>query len=765
MTSGRDLAHRVHERFLARRASPRSNQKQITRALPGLKLGLLVGLLGLCLSVTPVGVHLEEEFGLSWLFKLRGARQAPSDVIVVAIDRESAETLSLPAEPNKWPRSTHATLTANLANAGASVVAYDLLFDKSREPEHDADLARAIAAAQNVVLVGYLKRKIIPGKAAVDELVAPIPPIADSAAAIAPFPLPKVPARVNGFWTFVDSGGEDSAVLPVVAFQLHALRVYDKLLEILKDVAPGHATLLPASAKEVITERKVEALALSLRSLFSGNSDIATDVSRRLQSSEFGTDEERLIRSLLRLYSGSEVQYLNFYGPPRSVTTIPYSRALSASRSDTNEFEGKAVFIGFAESLQPDQKDNYYTVFSQDSGLDLSGVEIAATAFANLLEDIPVRRLSEPAHLGVIFGFGLLIAIACHYFSIVVSAVVLLSLLVAYLAIAVDQFSVAGIWLPLIVPLFLQAPIAFAYASFRKYRHADRERQNIKQAFGYFLPTSVVDQFVEKTHPDSSANQLVFGTCLATDAARYTAVAESMDPIQLNALMNDYYREVFRPVQEFGGIVSDVEGDAVLAIWAASKPDVELKKRACEASLAIASAVDRFNQNSQRSPLCTRIGLDSGGMSLGSVGAGAHYEYRAVGDTVNSAHRIQGLNKRLQTCVLASEATLDGVDEFLTRRVGSFLLAGKTRPLTIFELQCRKADASCEQLWLCEAFADALESYRRRQWRIAQKAFLKILRLHPGDGPTQFYLKLIARYLAHSPALAWEEGLVRVNDK
>ena len=765
MTPGRDLAHRAHERLVATRDWTGFNRMRASPAYPGLKLGFFTGLLGLLLGLTPVGQHLEEEFGLSWLFKLRGARQAPSDVMVVAIDRESAEALSLPNEPSKWPRSTHAALTENLTRAGASVIAYDLLFDKSREPTHDSDLARAIDAAENVVLVGYLKRKLVPGKAAIDELMSPIPAIADSAAAVAPVPLPKVPARVNGFWTFVDSGGEDSAVLPVVAFQLHALRVYEKLLALLRDIAPAEAALLPASAKEVTADRKVQALALTLREIFSANPDLAKEVTRRLESGDFDANEKRLITSLLRLYSGSDMRYLNFYGPPRSVKTMPYSLALSASRFGKEDFEGKAVFVGFAESLQPEQKDNYYTVFSQDSGLDLSGLEIAATAFANLLEDLPVRRLSEPAHLGVIFGFGLIIAIVCHYLSIAVGALVVIALMLSYLALAVHQFSVAGIWLPLIVPLCLQVPLAFAYAGLHKYRHADRERQNIRQAFGYFLPTSVVDQFAGKTHPDSSANQLVFGTCLATDAARYTAVAESMDPIQLNVLMNDYYREVFRPVQEFGGIVSDVEGDAVLAIWTALKPDVELKKRACEASLAIASAVDRFNRSSQRSPLCTRIGLDSGNMSLGSVGAGSHYEYRAVGDTVNSAHRIQGLNKQLHTCVLASEATLDGIDEFLTRQVGCFLLAGKSRPLTVFELQCRKADASSQQLWLCETFANALESYRRQQWRKAQKQFMEILRLHPEDGPTQFYLKLIGRYLAHPPALAWEEGLVRIKAK
>ncbi|MGH8718709.1 MAG: CHASE2 domain-containing protein [Burkholderiales bacterium] len=719
------------------------------------------------MSLTPLGAHLEEDTALNWLFKLRGSREAPTEVVVVAIDKESAEQLGFPNEPHKWPRNAHARLTENLTRAGAKVIAYDLLFDKSREAEHDIELARAISSARNVVLVGYLKRKIIPGKAAVDELVLPIPAIADSAAAIAPFPLPKVPARVNGFWTFLDSGGEDSPAFPVVAFQLYASPAYEKLLDLLKEIIPAEAALLPSSANEAVSDRKVKELVLALRATFMNNPRIAKQVLNGLQSDDFDPRERRIITSLINLYGGSEMQYLNFYGPPRSIKTVPYSQALELSESAGGNFKGKTVFVGFAESLQPDQKDNYYTVFSQDSGLDLSGVEIAATAFANLLEDVPVRRLGDPAHLGIIFGFGLVAGIVCHFFSIAVGAVVLLALMLSYFAIAMHQFSTAGIWLPLFVPLLLQAPAAFAYAGLSKYRRANRERRNIRQAFGYYLPKNVVDQLAEKTHPVTATSQLVYGICLATDVERYTAVAEKMgdDPMRLSVLMNEYYRAVFRPVHKLGGIVSDVEGDAMLAIWAASNPDRQLKNRACEASLDIASVVSQFNQTSERPALCTRIGLDSGYLSLGSIGAGDHYEYRAVGDTVNSAHRIQGLNKQLHTCVLASQATLDGVEGFLTRGLGSFLLAGKSRAIEICELLCRSQDATQDQLWLCPAFADALESYRMQQWPKAQNKFLEILRVFPKDGPAQFYLELVERHKNNPSAASWNEGLIRIEGK
>ncbi|MBA2352380.1 MAG: adenylate/guanylate cyclase domain-containing protein [Burkholderiales bacterium] len=737
----------------------------------GIKLGVLTGLLGLLLSATPLGADLEEEFALRWLFQSRGARPAPAQVMVIAIDRESSERLGFANDPGKWPRSIHAKLIKKLQNAGVKVIAFDLLFDKSREAEYDIELAHAMRAADNVVLVAYLKRKIIPGEAAIDELVMPVPEIAAAAAAVAPFPLPKVPARVNAYWSFVDSGGDDRPVFPVIAFQIYAAPVYAEFLDLLQRVSPAEAAKLPAFT---ITDRgigngEVLRLATSLRELFANDPRIAKQMLRLLQDSGIDAPARRTLTALIHLYDDGDMRYLNYYGPARSIETLPYAEALTllGSSDSAANFNGKAVFVGFAESTQPEQKDNYYTVFSEASGLDLSGVEIAATAFANLSEDLSLRRPGAPTLLAVVFAFGLIVCVICLSFPIALAVISVFGFTGIYFAIAVHQFATAGIWLPLFVPLCLQAPAALAAAGFFRYRHADRERLNIRRAFGYYLPKNVVDQLAQKlgTTAATAAPQLVYGTCLATDVERFTAVAEDMDPAQLSVLMNEYYQTVFRPIHQLGGIVSDVEGDAVLAIWTASQPDHALKRRACVAALDIAAAVGQFNRHSERAALCTRIGLDAGSMSLGSIGGGEHYEYRAVGDIVNTAHRIQGLNKELRTCVLASQAAVEGVDGFLLRGLGSFLLAGKSRTSEIFELLCRSEEASRDQRWLCDAFAEALKSYRARQWLAARTGFAEILRAFPEDGPTRFYLKLIKRYGSDPPVDAWNEGLVRIAGK
>ena len=209
----------------------------------------------------------------------------------------------------------------------------------------------------------------------------------------------------------------------------------------------------------------------------------------------------------------------------------------------------------------------------------------------------------------------------------------------------------------------------------------------------------------------------------------YTALSEQMDPTQLGVLMNDYYAAMFEPVSRHEGLVSDVVGDAMLAIWSAPSGDESsLRKKACLACLEIAAALERFNATNGRPPLYTRMGLHAGEMLLGTVGALHHYEYRAVGDMVNTANRVQGLNKYMDTQLLVSEKVVEGLDEFLTRPLGRFLLVGRASFLRVAELMGCKQDASSDQTWLAEIFADALLAYESQDWPRACHYFWKFSR-------------------------------------
>ena len=160
----------------------------------------------------------------------------------------------------------------------------------------------------------------------------------------------------------------------------------------------------------------------------------------------------------------------------------------------------------------------------------------------------------------------------------------------------------------------------------------------------------------------------------------------------------------------------------------------------------------------------TRIGLHYGRIYMGSKGFGDHFEYRPFGDTVNTASRIEGLNKYLGTQILASEEVLEELDGFLTRDLGKIRPAGKSRSISVHELMCRIEECEEEQERLFERFAKALKAFRKRLWNDAMEIFEESMHSFGQDGPSEFYLNKIEQYKANPPEETWD-GVIDLDEK
>src|SRR5437870_4476315 len=330
----------------------------ISRTFKTIPLGLLVGITGLVLSLFQFFHDFEEDTGLGLLFKLRGIRQAPSDAVVVSIDKESSEHLNLPNNPDKWPRSLHARLVEKLAKQGTKVVTFDVHFLEPRSPEDDRLFAEALSKARNVVIADALTANEIPssetdtshaGEQSIVKIIKPFAPFAQSAVATAPFVLPRIPFKVNQFWTFQTSAG-DAPTFPVIAFQLFTLDLYDEFVRLFEKVNPNQAGKLPHDANAAIKTKGVQGLIMEIREIFASDPSIADRMIEELDGSDFqsvGGKRHGLLKSLVKLYGGSNRRYLNYYGPPRTITTIPYYRALQFDESKDSgkpaDLQGKAV--------------------------------------------------------------------------------------------------------------------------------------------------------------------------------------------------------------------------------------------------------------------------------------------------------------------------------------------------------------------------------------------------------------------------------------
>ena len=737
--------------------------------LPKIAASAAVGALCSALLCFPQAWELEQEIGLKWLFALRGPIKPPDNVVLVTMNRQAARNIYLPHDPEKyqrcmdlrigsapeksheaipplpsrWPRCLHAPLIDRLQRAGARLIVFDMLF-RQRAPqvgmhgdvnaEQDAALAKAMKSFGNVLIAQQFEQ--VAGTLN-DEPLQLNPLVMGAALAVGPFEvLPFAGRRVDGYWVFKEEGWATPG-LPLLALQAYSIDGYPAFQQVLASASTDAAQFLPATVEE-LRDSQLHATSHLLRQLIKHDSALAERL--RIAAAK-STVADPHFKTLLSAYSGSASRLLNFIGPAGGIPAVRYDEVLAPGESPAmeNRFAGKVVFVGYSESGQAEAVEHFNTVYSQPNGIDLSGVEIAATAFVNLLNDSSIRPPTAWHFVSVVFLTGLAVTALGMFLNIRYAIPALMLLGAAYLATVLHLFTVAYIWLPLVIPVRIAVPAGLALSITWKYLEVRAERDRVRKAFAQFVPRDVASELERNANRIAAIRRSLECACVATDAAKFTTLAEGMASEELADFLNRYFDSLFKPVVEHSGFVSDVVGDAMLAIWPDRGPDT--RKHVCSALLEMREAADAFNQRFAGERMSTRFGANWGKVTLGTVGARAHYEYRAVGDTVNTSNRIQDLNKKLGTRILISQALVAGIDGFLTRDLGTFVLRGRKTPERVVELMQNMQMATEAEKTLASEFASALALLESGAKELALAAFQGIQLRHPGDGPVDFYVK------------------------
>jgi adenylate cyclase len=746
----------------------------MNRSGQALVCAVLFSLAGIFLIESTPGQMIEERFGLALLFRLRGPREPPPNVLIVNVDHPSSWMLGLPERFDRWPRLLYARLLDRLVAAGAAVVVFDIHFAETRDPVDDRVFAESIRRSGRVVLCDKLVRRpqrAGPGPAGslpakVDELIPPAPIFADAALAGAPFPIPKIPVRVSRSWTFKSSAGE-IPTLPVVALQALVLEDYEYFYRALRALAPDHAAALPPTAGEALASIGLVETMRRIRSLCLQFAESGRDAAGLVEPSlrPLSAERHQQMRGLLNAYLGENSIYIDYYGPPATIPTLSYHDILADRNLNDPKIgslvKDSAVFIGAAGMNWSEQQDGFYTVFSRADGLDLSGVELAATVFGNVSENRPVRQVSTATGSGLTLATALAGSLACFLLPPLPAVSVLVGFAASYLLAVATWFCLDGVWSPLVVPLAVLLPGVFLATMVTRYLGVRREREHIEKALRLYLPDTVVQEISRDLSFITTGDRMVYGVCLLTDAKNYTALSEQLLPTELSALMKRYYEQLFRQVNEQDGLVCNIVGDAMFALWPSIGPQPDLKEKACRAAVQIRDAVQRFNREHPQRQLPTRVGLHAGYLLMGNIGAEGHFEYAPVGDIVNTAARIEGLNKYLGTWLLASREVVDRADRIASRYLGRFLLGGKSKSVTVFELLPPGERSANRHRLLTELFPEGLQLFQQRRWRQAAAVFEQACALDGDDGPSQFYLRRCALYQQDSPPEDWQ-GVIRL---
>jgi len=737
------------------------------RRVKGLLFGIVTGLVGVILGLTPLGVDFEKHVGLDWLFEVRGAIEPPPEVALVAINERDIAGLGLPKLPRDWPRSIHGELIEKLVAQGAAVIVFDMDFQRPKAAEDDAAFARAVADSERVVLFERLNGKRQPiydtqgqqtGTIWIEELVPPIPPLAEAARALAPFPVPKVQVNVYQFWPFKPSAGY-VATMPTAALQVFALPLQQRWMAVLEQAGATGLEGLPRTESEVGRAAGVNRLSQSLYGMFA-NDPALNDRVRTVLAGE-GTltaDERLLLTALAGLYSGGDNRYLNFYGPPGSIPNIPYN-AVMKGESGT-DFNGKVVFIGLSDLYDPGQPDRFYTVFTNDDGVDLSGVEIAATAFANMLTDRSLLPAGVLATAIILLLAGLILGTGIYLLPATIAVPLALLLTGLYVAGVQLAFNASDQWLPLAIPVLVQLPIALFVGLLAQYLTEAHNRKQLKSVFGQYVPPEIVDEM--SRNPDG--NFSVEGesrelSVLFCDIRSFTTISESLAADELKRLLNQFFTPMTRIIFEKRGTIDKYVGDMIMAFWGAPVQDPGHRQHAVEAALAMLDQVVTMRPEFRERnwpEVNIGIGINTGVMNVGDMGSEYRRAYTVIGDAVNLGSRLEGLTKYYGVRLIISEATAAGLEGVLLRCLDRVKVKGKNEPVTIYEPVGLSGSVSGELAKEVVASNTALNHYFAGDLEKAHSSFQTLHAAVPGRRLFALYMERIGALQSQGTGPDWD---------
>ncbi len=250
---------------------------------------------------------------------------------------------------------------------------------------------------------------------------------------------------------------------------------------------------------------------------------------------------------------------------------------------------------------------------------------------------------------------------------------------------------------------------------------------------------------------------------LFTDIRGFTTLCEGLSPKEVIPILNHYLDIETKIIFDNGGDVDKYVGDEMMAFFSGPRKEI----RACKAAMEIRHAMILEQKNAEKKglpPISIGIGVNSGTVVFGSVGAKTRKDFTSIGDTVNLAARLEGTNKAYGSKSIISEAVYKELnDQFLCRELDYVTVKGKTEPVRIFEI-LQSTELSKEQLKdLKYLFEIGLFKYRRKEWTMSEKYFSQCVAKY-NDEPSKVFLKRIEHYKISPPKLDWK-GVFVMNVK
>ena len=345
----------------------------------------------------------------------------------------------------------------------------------------------------------------------------------------------------------------------------------------------------------------------------------------------------------------------------------------------TKAVGNKILMVGaFAQGIADDEKTTPY-------GL-MYGVEIHANALNTILMDNFLNEIPEIYNILILFFSVLIIAFVTSRMGPGWSLLITVFLIFGeFIAISIlfefkrymINFSTPGI------------AMFFTYIAVVLYRIIveESDKRRIKEMFGKYVSPLVVDQMMDK--PPELGGEDNDTTIFFSDIRSFTTLSETMSPQELVHLLNEYLTAMTDCLMDYRGTLDKYIGDAIMGFWGAPIPQEDHAILACKCALKQMELLDELNKNwPQEKQIHIGIGLNSGVATVGNMGSEGRMNYTVMGDNVNLASRLEGINKQYYTSIVISESTYNKVKDrgAITRELDDIRVKGKKKPVRIYEL-------------------------------------------------------------------------------
>ncbi len=388
------------------------------------------------------------------------------------------------------------------------------------------------------------------------------------------------------------------------------------------------------------------------------------------------------------------------------------------------------------------------------------GVETHANIAENILQKQYFKNIpDEPIYMLLfIFVFGLILSLGIARTGATYGSVIAIATLIGVYFI--DKYTIfsKGIVIAVVFPLLLTVTI-YILLTFYKYLTEERKKKELKGTFQKYVSPAVVNEILSHPEKIKLGGRKENMTVMFSDVRGFTTLSEKLDPEVLSAFLNRYLTPMTRLVFKNDGTLDKYIGDAIMAFFGAPISDKQHAKKCCITALEMLDKLKEINKEfakEQLPPLDIGIGINTGDMSVGNMGSDIVRSYTVMGDAVNLASRLEGINKSYGTKIIISEFTYAQVKaDFTVRELDWVRVKGKLLPVKIYELVSDlKVDPKTKEA--VDLFAQGFEQYHSRNFDSALQSFLQVLNKIPNDSPAQLYVERCQEYIQNPPPENWD---------